>query len=171
MERYFTLAVEDANDPPVAVDDGVAPVVGAGMISPQPDGSWDPIVVVGGAWHEIDVLANDTDQDGHDLLVKKIETAPNPGDARKSSGGAAVEYKGPADYSGPDQFGYIAKDVPPAGQRLQFGRVRRGHGLRQRGGGQRAGRLQQRRSHRRRRLPGHRARDLRCPNPNPWHGG
>ena len=115
VERNFTLAVEDVNDPPVAVDDGVAPAVSAGMISPQPDGTWDPIVVVGGVWHEIDVLANDTDEDGHDLLVKKIETAPNPGSARKVSGGAAVEYKGPGDYSGPDQFGYIAVDVPPEG--------------------------------------------------------
>ena len=118
VDRLFTLAVLDANDPPVAVDDGVAPVTAA-AISPEADGTWLPIILVAEIWHEIDVLANDTDEDSHDSRSRGSRpTQPTATHAGVRQPGCGVHGERQLQRSRPVRL--HRQGCPAAGERFQF---------------------------------------------------
>ena len=98
VDRNFTISVNDLNDAPVAVNDFSAVA---------------PLVVVGdGVAVEIDVLANDTDQDGDTLTINPpIGTATN---GTTSIVANKANYLANANYNGPDSFTYTAIDPESA---------------------------------------------------------
>ena len=91
-EQSFTISVNDLNEAPVAVDDLIAPVVQ---------------VLVGGTATNIDVLANDSDEDAGDTLTVDALTQPAAGSATDND--SDVTFTAP-NANGTTSFTYQATD-------------------------------------------------------------
>ncbi len=89
-----TITIDDANDPPVAVDDGTY------------NGTEDTDLVV--SLIANGVLANDTDQD-LDVLTAVLDTQATNGSVTLDASGTFT-YTPNAQYNGPDSFTYYAND-------------------------------------------------------------
>ena len=90
----MTITVTPVNDRPTAVDDSATTREGRAVT--------------------ISVLANDTDVDGDSLTIASVE---NPHHGTATVAGNAVTYTPDADFSGPDQFEYRARDASDESER------------------------------------------------------
>lgn len=89
------IDVTNANVPPFAVN--------------------DTLIGVSGVPTNFDVLANDSDPNGHTLVVSAITCGPQNGTATIDSVNNVVIYTANTLYVGPDTLCYVACDIPPAG--------------------------------------------------------
>ncbi len=85
-----TVTIADVQDPPVAVDDSAIT---------------DEDIPV-----DIDVLANDTDPDGDDLIVSDYDSSSTRGGTVNCTSAGLCTYTPPAGFNGADTFDYTASD-------------------------------------------------------------
>lgn len=98
LEKTVTVAIDDAEERPVAVDD-------PGQFPPD-----EPLVVVGdGAGVPIDVLRNDFSPLGTPLSVGTVSSPTTLGGGTVNAG-TAVNYTAPVAVNGADSFLYTASD-------------------------------------------------------------
>ncbi|MFP3914775.1 MAG: Ig-like domain-containing protein, partial [Actinomycetota bacterium] len=95
-EATVTVTVDPVNDAPVANDDSVPGLANTPL--------------------DIDVLANDTDVDGDDLIVASI-TQPDNGSVAVAGDSKSVTYTPDPGFDGEDTFTYLASDgVAPSNE-------------------------------------------------------